>query len=260
MAGKYPFHTPEKLYDGVWIIHDNDNGKSDFVDCYLIEGDDRALVIDAGFSPGLRAVVDDLTDKPLDLLITHAHPDHIVALDEFDGVYMSHLEIPAYLERYAGRFRKKPEDFRDITDGMVLDLGNRKLEMMILPGHTPGSVLVLDRANQLLYTSDALGTQTLWMHLPDSASLEEYLRHMDRLYAFIEGLDHLVVLGGHKCMSRMELTKAYIDDVYTAVSQVVSGERVGEYVEAIGPFPGRFITQGSLDKLCYNDQNIFAKK
>ena len=49
---------------------------------YIIEGDDKAVLIDAGTHiPGLDKIVAGITDKPVTLLLTHVHGDHAGAVD-----------------------------------------------------------------------------------------------------------------------------------------------------------------------------------
>ena len=68
-----------------------DAGNSSF---YVVEGEEKAAVIDTGITAGAKIlpVIRELTDKPLLLVITHAHPDHMYHIDEFDEVYMCHEE------------------------------------------------------------------------------------------------------------------------------------------------------------------------
>ena len=48
-----------------------------YVCAYLIEGDDKAILLDTGFGYGdLKAFVDTLTTLPYEVILTHGHPDH----------------------------------------------------------------------------------------------------------------------------------------------------------------------------------------
>ena len=58
---------------------------------YLLEGDNRAILIDAGTKiPGLKKIVESITDKPVTLVATHVHPDHTgSAINEFPELYIN---------------------------------------------------------------------------------------------------------------------------------------------------------------------------
>ncbi len=61
---------------------------------YVLEGKDRALVVDAGMGYcNFREIVESLTDKPYDVVITHAHPDHIGMMHQFDRIYINKTEV-----------------------------------------------------------------------------------------------------------------------------------------------------------------------
>ena len=68
-----------------------DAGNSSF---YMVEGDKKAAVIDTGITTGkkITPLLRELTDKPLLLVATHVHCDHIYHMDEFEEVYMCHDE------------------------------------------------------------------------------------------------------------------------------------------------------------------------
>lgn len=69
---QFPPYEPVKIGEKFWAIEQGG------VRCYLFEGDDMALLVDAGFGGDLKSVCEKLTDKPIQLLITHADGDHMV--------------------------------------------------------------------------------------------------------------------------------------------------------------------------------------
>ena len=80
-----------------------------------------------------------------------------------------------------------------LADGDVIDLGDRSFELVHLPGHTPGSAGLLDRAAGVLFTGDVLYDGELLDELPES-SIEDYIGSMRRLLA----LDIEVAYPGHE--------------------------------------------------------------
>lgn len=164
-----------KIRDRVWRIWDGD--KDSF---YLVEGDHTAALIDTGITPGaqLMPMLRQLTQKPLILVLTHAHIDHFHHMDEFDTVYMSHEEFKLGPEILRGMMAGKDlnlEATLPMETGTVIGLGGRSLEICHVPGHTPGSVAIYDDADDLLFIGDAIGSGCgVWMQLPGSSSLTDY--------------------------------------------------------------------------------------
>ena len=71
-----PFVEVEKLADGVWSLL-SPGGCPTL--CYLVEGTEKAMLIDTGFGVGdTKALCERLTDKPLVVVDTHSHGDHIL--------------------------------------------------------------------------------------------------------------------------------------------------------------------------------------
>lgn len=164
-----------KIRDRVWRIWDAD--KDTF---YLVEGEHTAAVIDTGITQGaaITPMLRELTDKPLILVLTHAHIDHFHHMDEFDTVYMSHEECKLGEDILRYMMAGKDLDLAStihVETGSRIDLGGRTLEICHVPGHTPGSVAVYDDRDDLLFTGDAIGSGCgVWMQLPGSSSLTEY--------------------------------------------------------------------------------------
>lgn len=170
---------------------------------YLVIGEKRACVIDTmnGYNDLYRAVRE-LTDKPLTVVNTHGHPDHIFGNMYFEEAYLH----PADRE-LARMFTEDPEfqamlkehsavfpPFRDILPGDVIDLGGRTLEVFALPGHTPGGILLLLREDRILFTGDSVNHH-LWMQLDGCLSMKEFLKELDKVMFLRDRAD--IILHGH---------------------------------------------------------------
>lgn len=106
---------------------------------FLLAGKERALLIDSGMAVhNAREIAESLTKLPLSLLNTHADIDHIGSNAQFESFYLHPAEEVNY-RRGGGTGTIIP-----IREGDTLDLGGRELEIIHLPGHTPGSIAVLD--------------------------------------------------------------------------------------------------------------------
>lgn len=133
---------------------------------YLIEGSEKALLIDAGtMLRHLDKAVAQLTDKPVTLVATHFHGDHTgMAINLFPELYINPADVAQIggsLEEssnYAGTLKCKVKYLRD---GQVFDLGGREIEVVYTPGHTPGSTTFIDKANHYGFSGDSFGSTNL---------------------------------------------------------------------------------------------------
>jgi len=137
---------PEKIFENTWAIDD------DGVRIFILAGTERALVIDTGRSgPDIRPMVESVTDLPYKLLNTHADPDHIAGNRFFPSFFMHSSEAVVYYNLNGGT-----DNFRPVYDGDVMDLGERELEVIHVPGHTPGSITILDKKSRCLIGGDPI--------------------------------------------------------------------------------------------------------
>ena len=125
---------------------------------FLLTGTERALLIDSGMTvQNAKEIAESLTTLPVSLLNTHADRDHIGSNASFASCYMHPAEEPNY-RRSGGKNEIVP-----VEDGGVLDLGGRELEIVHLPGHTPGSIALLDRKNKWLFSGDPIQDGEIYM-------------------------------------------------------------------------------------------------
>ena len=148
----------------------------------LLCGTGKAALIDTGMNtPDARQIAEGLTDLPLILINTHADPDHISGNAAFDTFYMS----PAEEENY--RAKGGSGTFIPIKEGDVIDLGERPLRIIDIPGHTPGSIAILDEKNRVLISGDSVQDGNIFMFgkFRNLDLFIESMRHLsefDRLY------------------------------------------------------------------------------
>lgn len=247
-----------KFSEDMWIFTEVGGGN---VDAYLIVGKEKAVLIDSlTVIPALWDDVRKITDLPLDLIITHGHPDHIgIATLE-----LMEKDVPVHMDRKdiamaEGFLNTNLDGVIDIPDGKIFDLGGIKLEAISLPGHTKGSIVLLDRANKRLFTGDAIGSGGFWMQLECCTSLEELLENIDSLKANLEGLEDIAVHPGHRYQSPVPLGMNYIDDVRYITAGIIDGSIVGE--ARTMDFHGGVmhysqVVCGLVGDYCYDPNNI----
>lgn len=175
---------------------------------YLVEGRDRAALIDTGSGIGrLRRVVESLTDKPITVLLTHGHVDHAMGAGEFENVHMNHVDDYIYVQHAQEQFRRdgfflcpqrdsiEESDFipalplekiKDMRGGDSFDLGGLHIDIYDCPGHTKGSVVMLIREERALLLGDACNYLT-FMHEPYSTTIAEYEKSLLALKPLVAG-------------------------------------------------------------------------
>ena len=208
----------------------------------MVEGEEKAAVIDTGITAGAKIlpVIRELTDKPLLLVITHAHPDHMYHIDEFDEVYMCHDEKkkdPETLVMLTAGKLKPWEEIHDIRTDSVIPLGGTELTICQAPGHTPGSVVVLETKQNYLFTGDAIGSGCgVWMQVPGGTSLEEYYDGLVGLMVWlVKRGGRMKFFGGHHTQVFEStahpvynpLSLGVLADLIDLVDQVIHGENLG---------------------------------
>lgn len=193
-----------QIAQGVYEIDIFDTGS-----VFLIEGSERAMVIDTGIGIGdLKAMIEKLTDKPYFVVMSHGHGDHTGGAGQFGSYYMNEKDFGIFepvagmeMRRgYASFFPKKfpdryyawdPEtdivDFGGVeripmTDGQEFDLGGRCVTAYECAGHTPGSMVFLDDCSRCLFAGDAVNCNLLLRSRPGDAG---YVSMTDALAGLI---------------------------------------------------------------------------
>jgi hydroxyacylglutathione hydrolase len=176
---KIDAYDVENLGDGCWSIWDVK------VRAFLFVGTERALLIDTGLGTGnIAAVVRTLTDLPVTLVNTHGDGDHVGCNHLFAESHMHPAEFAHYAELAPpGAAVPLP-----LLEGEVLDLGDRRFEVLFFPGHTPGSIMLLDREHRLLISGDSVSTVPVYM-FGAVRSLRAYLAGMERLRTATDTFD-----------------------------------------------------------------------
>lgn len=185
---------------------------------YTVRGRDADLQVDFGVGVcPVRAALP-LSGAPVIAVATHAHVDHVGGFHEFEDRRGSAVEAATFAAMdeqgtvqhwFRGRadalaadpspdfrlseWRLTPAPLtRELAEGDVIDLGDRRFSVLHLPGHSPGSIGLLDEADGLFLSGDAIYDDVLADDVP-GASIPDYLATMERLRA----LDIRVGLGGH---------------------------------------------------------------
>ena len=220
---------------------------------YLVSGDDKAVVIDTGTGVGnLKKVISELTGLPVSVVNTHTHWDHIGSNRQFKEIAcFDDEECTRKMRQGVSNERLRssvtgdsiwkplPEGFDVSTwaippveptslleDGDLIDLGGRSLEVIHTPGHSPGSICLLDRKNRILFTGDTFFPGPLYAY-PEDVKIDDYLDSLERLNDRLDEYDFLC--SGH---NDPWVKSEVIARVLQAFQDIISGK--GSYKEDRG--------------------------
>ena len=219
MEGGHDMGTDIRQIDPLtWIIDEEG------VRFFLLAGSRKALMIDSGMkTENAKEIGVSLTDLPIELLNTHADRDHINCNDQFETVYMN----PAEASNYYGSCERRGEII-PVWDGDVLDLGERELEIIHIPGHTPGSIAILDVRNRRLFSGDSVQDGSIFM-FGVQREMHAYRHSLKRLEGYGERFDEIYPSHG-----TYPVSPDLIGKLYRASGDVLDGKAEGVDGEAFG--------------------------
>jgi glyoxylase-like metal-dependent hydrolase (beta-lactamase superfamily II) len=209
------------LPNGVFSIQEPQHWQN--VISFLILGDDRALLFDTGMGiRNISKVVAKLTELDLVVVNSHTHFDHVGDNHRFEEIHVfDHPNSLKWLTQGQTsdmlQFDSRPDAFPDgypegfdpdeyvikpvsagqlnlLHDGDLIDLGNRQLEVIHTPGHSPDSIMLLDRENRSLFTGDTFYPDYLFAFIDDEhggSNLQIYEETMIEVSNLVPELDYL---------------------------------------------------------------------
>lgn len=173
---------------------------------YIVEGDKKALLIDAGTRiPDLDKIVAGITKKPVTLVATHVHGDHTgSAVNLFDEIYINAADmvlVPQNMKGYKGTIKY-------LSDGQVFDLGGREIEVVFTPGHTPGCTTFFDKKAHYGFSGDAFGSTNLLL----STNFSTLLATTTRTAAYMQKHGITKLYPGHYHGDNPETLQRVLDE------------------------------------------------
>ncbi len=206
-----------KINERTWRIED------DGVRFFLLCGTDRAALVDTGMNTrDARKIAEGLTDLPLILINTHADIDHISGNAAFEEIYMSPAEEDHYRES-GGLGKVIP-----VKENDVIDLGGRPLRIIDIPGHTNGSIAILDESSRVMISGDTVQDGIIFM-FGEQRDMGKYCASLRHLKEFAGRYDEIYPMHG-----TLSVKPDLIDKLLDGAGQIIRGEAVGKTTERFG--------------------------
>ena len=236
-----PWFEVYKVAPGVFAIYEPHQAEE--VISYLIVGHKQALLFDTGMGiANIRNIVTRLTSRPVVVLNSHTHNDHVGGNWQFPYIYGMDTaftranakgsredaqaeitpdqicgELPKTFNRKT--YATKPWHISlFVHDGFKFALGDRTLEIIATPGHTPDAISLIDRGNGLLFTGDTYYPAPIWLFRPET-DLDAYVASVKKLAALAP--QFTLVLGAHN----VPVAKpSVLPELVTAIESVRAGK------------------------------------
>ncbi|PWJ41055.1 MBL fold metallo-hydrolase [Sediminitomix flava] len=185
------------------------------MNCYFIEREGKCFVVDPGYQKEtIRAYVEEHKLEVIGILLTHAHIDHIEALDCFDvPIYVHELEYEILFDDELNGFgyfgKQKTYDLSKmevikITEDTVFDLAGHQITVMLTPGHTKGGVCY--KIEHDMYVGDTLFEGSVGRWDRPTANLDDLKTSVIKLID--SQPDHIIIHPGHGRSSTIGVERA----------------------------------------------------
>ena len=205
--------TVKRVSSGVWALGPGSHRPL----LFLIVGQQRALLLDTGAEACARSpwasVNSEITPLPLVVLNTHGDGDHTANNNRLPATSTPHPDEFATIRRFRPDLTST---LHPITALSAFDLGDRVLHVIETPGHTPGSICLLDRKNRILFSGDTLSYGPVFL----------CGEHRD-IHTYRETLVKLMTMGGfdtiYPCHSTCPVSLSVISALLAAVDGALDG-------------------------------------
>lgn len=193
MKGKRHTSSPTELKPNVYQLPAEKPGSH----VYLIRGDNKNVLVDTGMTenfPQLAGQLRRLGLRVKDIhfvILTHEHFDHIGATTFFNTAVIAAHTLAANKIELQDEFVTQNK-YRNIPskpfyahlwleDGILIDLGNYRLQVIHTPGHTSGCICLYELKKKLLFSGDTVFAGGLLSDIASSGNISDYVSSLQRL-------------------------------------------------------------------------------
>lgn len=253
---------------------------------YLLAGTERAVLIDSGMGfLNLKPITDALTALPVSVINTHGHLDHIGSNHQYEVAYLHPADEAVFREHSDNAYRRRmlagllaeaklPAWLLDLplvrgevrkftslpscanrqplSDGQQLDLGGRTLEVIATPGHTPGSVCLLDIERRQLFSGDTVCAEGVLLMLDHSTPVETFRQSLLHLRTMTSRFGDTWPAHHH-----LPLDHGWMDEYIACADEIMAGRASASTISS--PVGGGLVAKFGRITLAYRPDQIFAK-
>ncbi len=188
-----------KIHEKLYKISEDKHWEK--TNMYYFIGEERNLLIDTGTGIfPLKHILEEIDVKPIDVVLTHAHWDHLGNVHEFENVYVHSDDMEWVIkglplpdeqvidmmtknvkEEYLRGFKLPP--LKHCSPKNIEEFEFENLEFVHTPGHSPGSLCIYDKDNRALFSGDTIYEGTIYCHFESTnpVKLDESVQKLNKL-------------------------------------------------------------------------------
>lgn len=198
-------------------------GQGHFTNCYLVFDENKeAILIDPGFDENkIIQYIKNLECRVKYIIITHAHADHIGALENLqkftDAKIIVHKNDYNSLigeeENYSDMLGIKKQklntnDIIKVGDGYKFKVGKLNLEIIHTPGHTSGGICIFEKTSQKLFTGDTIFAEGYGRCDLYTGNFEKMLESIKKIFERFE--EEVEIYPGHERKAKIFFVKRFL--------------------------------------------------
>lgn len=191
--------------------------EQDFVRSFLFIDHEKILLVDLGM--GGNHLLEQIRSRwslPITVVFTHADMDHVGDAVDFDLRYMHPSEIDYYNSKSTNAVPMLP-----IWEGEKIDIGSFTFEVVLMPGHTPGSIALLDRKKRILIGGDTIQYGPIFM-FGSGRNFQSFAASMDKIQGLIEHIDWI-----YACHHDLKVPSGIVKQLIIGANEMMAGNVVG---------------------------------
>ena len=209
-----------QIDESTWILSEG------FVRFFLLVGRDEALLIDTGMNLATaKEAAQKLTPLQLKVINTHSDSDHVGGNRDFYEVYMHAEEEDNYRAHGKGDGTK----IVPVSDGDIIDLGDRPVKIVWIPGHTPGSIGVLDINKRYFFSGDTVQQNSEVYMFGPRRNIKDFVLSLEKLQKMSDQFDLI-----YACHGTIPVKPDIIPQLIDGTKKIIAGEITGASREVFG--------------------------